>query len=214
MSCRLLSNRIGLWSAECGYVNQHQHVFAAQNPCANTFNSSVGSNDSGTRDQPRSSTTLYIVERELAWLAYLCHYPLHWLRLLTRALSIGSCQCSYIFVSCWTSVFILQETQIKNIFRSNCSHEYLRSRFTRAHPLESELPSAIKYFLKVNSHQIECFFEAMDLHTTFGFQSSWRCPFENIFKRTMNSPVTWTNMNEPSTHRTNWRYHCSVTYVT
>jgi len=29
--------------------------------------------------------------------------------------------------------------------------------FTRAHPLDPELPSAIKYFFQFNSYQIECF---------------------------------------------------------
>jgi len=97
---------------------------------------------------------------------------------------------------------------------SKGSHEYVRSRFTRPHPLEPELPSAIKYFLKFNLYQIESFFEAMDLHTTFEFQSSRRSSFENNFKRTINSAVTRANMNEPNTHSTTWRYHCSVTCVT
>jgi len=57
---------------------------------------------------PESLTMLYIVERELACFADLCHHPLHWSRLLTRALVIVPCHCSYIFVSCWTSAFILQ----------------------------------------------------------------------------------------------------------
>jgi len=35
--------------------------------------------------------------------------------------------------------------------------------------------------------------------------------FENNFKRTKNCPVTRANMNEL---RTNWRYRCSVTYIT
>jgi len=43
---------------------------------------------------------LHNVERELACFVYLCHQPLHQLRLLTRALFIGPYQCSYIFVSC------------------------------------------------------------------------------------------------------------------
>ena len=48
MSCRLRVYRIGLWSAECVQVNQHQHVFAAQSPRAKTFKSNVGSGDSGS----------------------------------------------------------------------------------------------------------------------------------------------------------------------
>jgi len=44
-------------------------------------------------------------------------------------------------------------------------------------------------------------------------QSNGRSPFDNNLKRTTNSSVTRANMIEPSTHRTNWRYHCSVTCV-
>ena len=36
----------------------------------------------------------------------------------------------------------------KNIVRNNGSLEYVRSLFTRAHPLEPELPFAIKYFFQ------------------------------------------------------------------
>jgi len=32
------SNRIGLWSSQCGQVNQHQQVFVGQSPCAKTLN--------------------------------------------------------------------------------------------------------------------------------------------------------------------------------
>ena len=78
-----------------------------------TFKSCVGSGDSSTRDQPKPSTTLYIVERKLACFACLCYHPFHWLRLLTLAFSIGHCQCSHIFVSCWPSAFNLQVTWIK-----------------------------------------------------------------------------------------------------
>jgi len=40
-----------------------------------------------------------------------------------------------------------QKYQIKNI--NNGSLEYVRSLFTRAHPLEPELPSAIRYFFNL-----------------------------------------------------------------
>ena len=138
------SNRVGVWNAECWQVNQHQHVFAGKSLCAKRFKSCVGSGDSSNRDQPEPSSTL--VERVLACFACLCYHLLPWLRLLTLALSIGHCQCSYIFFSCWLSACNLQVTWIKNIVRSNGSLEYVRSLFTRAHPLEPELPSAIKYF--------------------------------------------------------------------
>jgi len=48
----LLADRIGLWSAECGQVNQHQQVFAAQSPCAKTFKSNLGSGDSALGISP------------------------------------------------------------------------------------------------------------------------------------------------------------------
>ena len=92
-----------------------------------TFKSYVGSGDSSTRDQPEPSTTLYIVELELACFACLCHHPLHWLRLLTLAISIGHCQCSYIFFSCWPSACNLQVTWIKK-YRS-------QQRLSRIHSL-------------------------------------------------------------------------------
>jgi len=60
----------------------------------------------------------------------------------------------------------------KNIVRSNGSLERIRSRFTRAYPLEPELPSAIEYFFKFNSYQIKCFFEAMGLHRTLDLNSN------------------------------------------
>ena len=72
---------------------------------------------------------------------------LTWLRLLTLALSIGHCQCSYIFVSCWPSACNLQMTWIKK-YRSQQQLSRIRSlALYSAHLLEPELPSAIKYFL-------------------------------------------------------------------
>jgi len=85
------------------------------NLCAKTYKSCVGSGDSSTRDQPEPSTPLYIVERGLACFVCLCSHPLHWLRLLTLAISIGHCQYSYIFVSCWPSACNLQVMWIKEI---------------------------------------------------------------------------------------------------
>jgi len=42
---------------------------------------------------------------------------------------------------------------------------------------------------------MECFIEAVEFHR----KSNGQCPFENYFKRTINCPVPWANMNEPST---------------
>jgi len=124
--------------------------------CAKTFKSCVSSGDSSTRDQPEPSTTLYIVVRELACS---CYHPLHWLRLLTLARSVGHCQCSYIFVSCWLSACNLQVTWIKKkyIVRNNGSLEYIRSHISRAHPLEPELPSAIKYSFNLINIRLNVF---------------------------------------------------------
>ena len=44
-----------------------------------------------------------------------------------------------------------------NVVRSRRFHDFVRSRFTRAHPLESELSYAAKYFLKHNSYRTDCF---------------------------------------------------------
>jgi len=49
--------------------------------------------------------------------------------------------------------------------------DVLRSLFTQAHPLEPELPSAINYFLKYDSHQLKkilhqwIWIEYMDLNS-------------------------------------------------
>jgi len=59
-------------------------------------------------------------------------------------------------------------------------------------------------------------FEAMNLYRSL----DWKCNptdsshFENNFKQTTNCPATRANMNEHSKQRTDWRYHCSVTYAT
>jgi len=64
-------------------------------------------------------------------------------KLLTRAIFIGACYCSYIFAP---FAFMLEVTWIKNIV---CSR--------RAHTFEPELPYAIKYLLKHTSYRTECF---------------------------------------------------------
>ena len=161
-----------MWNAECWQVNQHQHVIAGINLCAKTFKSCVGSADSSTRDQPEPSTTLYIAERVLACFACLCHHPFHWLRLLTLALSIGPCQCLYIFVSRWPSACNLQVTWIRK-YRS-------QQRFSRILSLALYSGSSIGaraalsnyVFFQFNSYQIECFFEAMGLHRTLDLNSN------------------------------------------
>jgi len=122
-----------------------------------TIKSCVGSGDSSTRDQPKPSTTLYIVERELACFACLCYHPFHWLRLLTVALSIGHCQCSYIFVSCWLSAFNLQVTWIKK-YRSQQRHSRIRSlAFYSGSSMGARAAPAIKHFFNLINIRLNFF---------------------------------------------------------
>jgi len=60
------------------------------------------------------------------------------------------------------------------------------------------------------------FFEATDLYRTLDLKSNPRdsSHLANNFKQTINCPATRVNMNQPSTQRHYWRYHCSVTYIT
>ena len=60
--------------------------------------------DSDTRVQPESSITIYIAERQLAHFVYLCHHPIHWLRLLTRALSMVLVSVHIFSFHVWTCV--------------------------------------------------------------------------------------------------------------
>jgi len=90
---------------------------------------------------------IYIVERELA--LYICsttHF-INWL--LTRAFLIGPCHCSYIFVPCLAFRVRVSGDLNQNIpFVAGVLSTFLHSRFTRSHPLEPKLPSAIKYFFQ------------------------------------------------------------------
>jgi len=67
LSGRLLADRIGLWSTECGQVNQHQQVFAAQIPCAKTFKSNVRSGDSALGVSPILRQRF--IMQDASWLA-------------------------------------------------------------------------------------------------------------------------------------------------
>jgi len=70
------------------------------------------------------------------------------------------------------SCSLCKRPESKNIIRSRRFLEYLRSRFTRTHPLEPELYPAINYFFKCISYQVECFYEVMDLHITLNLNSN------------------------------------------
>jgi len=70
------------------------------------------------------------------------------------------------------SFSLCKRPESKNLIRSGRFLEYLRSRFTRAHSLEPELSPAVKYFFKYISYQMECFHEAMDLHTALNLNSN------------------------------------------
>ena len=143
-----------------------------QKHCAKTCKSCVGSGDSSTRDQSESSTTLYIVERELACFACLCYHPFYWLRLLTLALSVEPCQCSYSFVSCWPSAFNLQVTWIKK-YRSQQRLFGIRSlALYSGSSIGARAALCNEVFFQFNSYQIECIFEAMGLHRTLDLNSN------------------------------------------
>jgi len=60
------------------------------------------------------------------------------------------------------------------------------------------------------------FFEAMDLYGTLDLKSNPMdsSHIENNFKQTIKCAGTRANVNEPSKQKTDWRYPCSVTYVT
>ena len=117
----------------------------------------VGSGDSSTRDQPEPSTTLYIVERELAYFACLCYHQLHWLRLLLWLFPLGIVSVHIFSFHVGFPRAICRWRASKNVVRKNGALAYVRSLFTRAHPLESELPSAIKYIFNLINIRLNVF---------------------------------------------------------
>ena len=92
---------------------------------------------------PRSSILImiHIVQRELICSVYLCHHPLHLLKLLNRDLFIVPCYCSYILVPCLAfCVHFAGDLNQKISFVVG-----VLLRFTRTYSTEPGLPSAIKY---------------------------------------------------------------------
>jgi len=110
------------------------------------------------RAHPASSITIHIVEGELACFVYLCHHPLHWLRFLPQALFIGPSHCMFIYfrsILSGLSRSCCGWPELKRIVRSSRrSLDFVRLRFTRVNPLDSELESEIKYCFKYTSYQI------------------------------------------------------------
>ena len=105
---------------------------------------------------------------------YICattHGP-HFTKLLSRALFFWPCQCTYKFIPCLAFRVHVAGDLNKTIVRSRRSLDFVRSRFTRGHPFEPELPYAIKCFSKHNSYRTECF---------------WICILHWIW-----SPIQWT----------------------
>ena len=129
----------------------------------------VTSGDCGTRAQPESSITIYnIAECELDCFAYLCHHPLHWSRLSNRALIIGPCHCSDIFVSCLVfRVHVAGDVNHKISFVAGRS-----TRFSACFRGISRLRSACIFFRSgrcleyVRSRFIEAFFSNI-IHIRF-----------------------------------------------
>ena len=71
-----------------------------------------------------------------------------WPVFIQNASGNPTCHCSYIFVPCLAfRVHVAGDLSktIIHIVRSWRSHDFVRSGFTRAHPLESELYYAVKY---------------------------------------------------------------------
>jgi len=98
------------------------------------------------------------------------HGP-HFTKLLTRALFFGPCQCSYEFIPC-----LAFHAHVAGYLNKTISFVVgVLSRFTQAHPLEPELPHAIKCFLKHNSYRTECFWFSIQHWIWSPIQ--WTVPF-------------------------------------
>ena len=126
------------------------------------------------------------------------HPRSHFTKLLSRPLFFGPCQLSlftYLPSMSGLSRSCCRWHEWNNIVRSRRSLDFVRSRVTRAHPSESELPYAIKYFLKHISYRTERW---MDLYGILDFKSNPRnsSHFEINFKRTINCPTARANTNE------------------
>jgi len=68
------------------------------------------------------------------------------------------CHCSYVFVPCLAfRVHVAGDLNQKNIVRSKRCVDTVRLRFTRAHPLKPELPSAISIFLNIIHIRLNAF---------------------------------------------------------
>ena len=161
-----------------------------------------------------------LYQRTRACFVYLCLHPGSQFTILsTRPVFFGHCQLSlfiYLRSTSGLSLSCCRWPELNNIVRSRPYLNFVRSSFTRAHPSESELTYAIKYFLKHNSFPIQCFLK------TWIYIEHWILSpiqetvliFEMNFKRTINCPTTRANMNEPNKQKTDRLYHCSVMYIT
>ena len=79
----------------------------------------------------------------------------------------------------------------------------------------TSLPLQLSSFLNIIHIRLKVYWSnAFAQDTGFEFQSSGQFPFDSNFKRTITCLVSRANVNELSAQRTNWRYHCSMTYVT
>ena len=100
-----------------------------------------------------------LYRRMRACFVYLCHHPRsHFTKFLNRPLFFGPCQLSlFIYLRSMSGLSRSCCRWPEYNVRSRRSLNFVRSCFIQAHPSESELPYAIKYFLKHNSYRIECF---------------------------------------------------------
>ena len=126
------------------------------------------------------------------------------------SLDLVTVRCSYIFVPC-LAFGDLNKTISFPV--SVLSTSFTRTLLGLIHQNPS-CPMQLSIFLNIFIWDW-MFFEAMDLHRTLDLKSNPMdsSHFVNNFKRTINCSTTRANMNEPTKQRTDWRYHCSVMYV-
>jgi len=203
-------NTLFCWNFQIPAPFRHPCLYIGKSSC-HTINSPVATPAHGLlRLSP--SLRLRFIPENATLLCIFAHFP----RLLTRALFFGPCHCSYVFVLCLASRIHVAGDLNKTIsfVVGVLSTSFARALLGLIHSSPS-CPMQSRTFL-IRIHIGQSVFEAVDLYRTLDWKTNPMdsSHFENIFKRTTNCPVTRANMNELSKQRTNWGYHCSVTFVT
>ena len=143
------------------------------------FNSPVVTAEHGLLGLNLSRWLRFISENASKLALYICATTIGFTSLSCqlRVFSLGLVTVHMFSFHVCPFAFILQVTWIKQ-YHSQWAFSRLRSRFTRAQPLEPELSYAIKYFLKHNSYQTEWFFKqwiCIEHWTCIAIQ--WTVPF-------------------------------------